>query len=193
MPNDFMARLRARCRARGFTLVELMVSIGVAAILAMVAVPTFRNIILSNRLTTAANAMVDAINVARIDAIKLNATTQFCSNNATSNFGDALGSACTTQAGAVYALPQSAGTAGQVRAANNGLNSTIRVASAGITAIRFSGQGLGYNANGGTPNTPYSGTVADLCTPSLAADNHRIINMIGGSIVATASSTGNCP
>ena len=39
MPIVLMTHLRARCRACGFTLVELMVTLAVAAILAMIAVP----------------------------------------------------------------------------------------------------------------------------------------------------------
>ncbi|MBV8157618.1 MAG: prepilin-type N-terminal cleavage/methylation domain-containing protein, partial [Dyella sp.] len=42
----------APCRARGFTLVELMITLAVAAILTMIAVPSFSNMINANRLTT---------------------------------------------------------------------------------------------------------------------------------------------
>ena len=69
-----------RRRQRGFTLVELMVTVAVAAVLLMIAVPSFRNITLSNRLNTAANDLVNAISVARMEAVKRNASTQFCSN-----------------------------------------------------------------------------------------------------------------
>lgn len=186
------AALAARLRAGGFTLVELMITIVIAAILAVVAVPSFHKLILSNRLTTRANAMVDAINAARMDAVKLNSTTQFCSNNATANTTDALGTGCGTATGAVYALPQNASTAGEVRSATTGLDSTLKV-SGTVTAIRFSGQGFGYNANGGSSSTPYSGRVAKLCTPSMSSNNQVIITMTAGSILATASSSGSCP
>ncbi|HEX5960395.1 MAG TPA: GspH/FimT family pseudopilin [Rhodanobacteraceae bacterium] len=191
MSRHFVTRLRARCRAHGFTLVELMITIAVAAILAMIAVPSFHRLILSNRLTTAANAITNSINLARLDAIKLNATTQFCGNTTTTNTTDTLGGACGTQAGAVYSLPQSAATAGEVRAATPGIDAPIQIASSGVKAVRFSGQGFGYAP--ATPNTPYTGTVAVICTSQLASDNQRIVRMTGGSILATASSTGACP
>ena len=65
-----------RCR-RGFTLVELMLTITVAAVLIVIAVPSFRSITLSSKLTTTANDIVVAINTARIEAIKRNATVQW--------------------------------------------------------------------------------------------------------------------
>jgi type IV fimbrial biogenesis protein FimT len=192
MRNHFIVHLRAYCRACGFTLVELMITIAVAGILLMIAVPSFQHLILSNRLTTSANALVDAINTARMDAIKLNATTQFCGSTAAANTGDALGLACGTAAGAVYSLPQSAGTAGQVRATPPGVTSPVQYTSAGVTAVRFSGQGYGYTPSAGS-NTLYGGNIAIICTSRLSSDNLRIVSMNSGSIVATASSTGTCP
>ena len=196
MRIHFVSRLRARCRACGFTLVELMVTIAIAAILLMIAVPSFQHLILSNRLTTSATALVDAINTARMDAIKLNATTQFCGSTTTTNIGGAndtlLGPACGKQAGAVYALPQSATSASQVRATPPGIASPVRYTSAGVAAVRFSGQGFGYAPSTGS-NAPYTGNIAIVCTSQLSSGNQRIVSMTAGSIIATASSTGTCP
>ena len=54
----------------GFTLMELMVTIAIAGILLGVAIPSFTSIISSNRLTTYANELVTALNLARSEAIK---------------------------------------------------------------------------------------------------------------------------
>lgn len=192
MRSHFITRLRARCRACGFTLVELMVTLAVAAVLAMIAVPSFRNLILSNRLTTNANAMVNALNTARMDAIKLNASTQVCSNTAATNNTDPLGSACGTSTGAIYALPQSAATATLVQASSLNLDSQVRL-SGTVAAIRFSGQGFGYAATG-TPSTPYSGgTVAIVCSSVLSSNNRRVVSMTAGSVITTTTTTGSCP
>lgn len=55
---------------QGFTLIELMVTISIAAILLGVAIPSFTSTITSNRLTTNANELVTALNLARSEAIK---------------------------------------------------------------------------------------------------------------------------
>ncbi len=54
----------------GYTLMELMVTISIAGILISVAIPSFTSIISSNRLTTYANELVTALNLARSEAIK---------------------------------------------------------------------------------------------------------------------------
>ncbi|TAN08557.1 MAG: prepilin-type N-terminal cleavage/methylation domain-containing protein [Rhodanobacteraceae bacterium] len=185
-----VARSAGGCR--GFTLVELMITLAIGAILLMIAVPSFQHLILSNRLTTSANALADALNTARMDAIKLNADTQFCGSTATANTGDPLGAACGTAAGAVYSLPQSAATAGEVRATPPGIASPIQLTSAGMAAVRFSGRGFGYDPTVGS-GTPYQGNVAVVCTSGLSSNNQRIVSMTTGSIVAVATSTGSCP
>lgn len=66
---------------KGFTLIELMVTITVAAILIGIAVPSFRGLIISNRLNTLSAEMVDAIGFARSESIKRNRTVVLCRVN----------------------------------------------------------------------------------------------------------------
>ncbi len=54
----------------GFTLMELMVTVSIAAILMGIAVPSFTSTIASNRLTTNANALITVLSFARSEAIK---------------------------------------------------------------------------------------------------------------------------
>jgi len=86
------ARAGRRIRAaRGFTLVELMVTLLVLAILLGLAVPSFRDAALSSRLTGYANDLVASVQIARSEAIKRNATVTLCAST--------NGSTCATAGG----------------------------------------------------------------------------------------------
>jgi type IV fimbrial biogenesis protein FimT len=63
---------------RGFTLIEMMITIAVAAILAMIAVPSFRNASLSSQLRSAVNDFVASANFARSEAIKRGSAVTMC-------------------------------------------------------------------------------------------------------------------
>lgn len=57
-------------RPNGFTLVELMVTIAVVAILATIAFPGFQSTIRSNRVATAGNELIASLSLARSEAIR---------------------------------------------------------------------------------------------------------------------------
>ncbi|MBD8871997.1 GspH/FimT family pseudopilin [Rhodanobacter sp. DHB23] len=184
-------------RARGFTIVELMITVAVAAILLIIAVPSFNNIINTNRLNTAVNAMVGALNSARMEAIKRNGSVQFCSNSASSNNGtvsDTLSTACGTSSGAVLALTGS--TATPVLASPSQLVISSLQIRGTIAAIRFDGQGLGYAPGSTTPydTTTAGAPVVDICSTALTTDNDIQIDMATGTIITTTDpSTVTCP
>lgn len=62
----------------GFTLVELLVTVAVAAILLMVAVPGFQSLIRGNQATTEANALHTALLFARSEALKRRGSVTLC-------------------------------------------------------------------------------------------------------------------
>jgi type IV fimbrial biogenesis protein FimT len=162
----------------------------------VVAIPSFNNMINSNRLTTAANEIVAGLNVARMEAIKRNAYTQFCSDSSSINTTDTLGTKCGTQSGMVFVqlTPASAST---VFAAPPDLQMPIQL-SGHINAIRFHGDGLGYAPGSTSPYSDTSGTtgtaVADICTASLKTNNHVHIQLAAGSIITSTTYTKTtCP
>jgi len=176
--------------AHGFTLIELMVAVAVAAILAAIVVPSFHKLTISNTLAAVADDVVGAINLARMEAVKRNANAQFCSDVASTNTSDTLGAACGTQSGAVYVWATGNPATVQVRAATASLQPPVQLHNH-IAAVRFNGQGLGYAA--GTTGSPYSGMVADICSAAISRDNHRVVAMATGSIITTTTTTGACP
>ncbi len=65
-------------REHGFTLIELMVTLAIAAILLMVGVPSMRDLILNNRLTAATNTFRSSLNIVRSEAIKQGRDATLC-------------------------------------------------------------------------------------------------------------------
>ena len=73
-----MLRRAPVARARGFTLIELLVTLAIFAILAALAVPSFNDAILGNKLAGYANSFSASAQLARSEAIKRNATVLMC-------------------------------------------------------------------------------------------------------------------
>jgi type IV fimbrial biogenesis protein FimT len=65
-------------RSRGFTLVELMITLALAAIILSLAVPGFQDIIRNNRAATQSNELVAALSLARSEAVKRGARVSLC-------------------------------------------------------------------------------------------------------------------
>jgi type IV fimbrial biogenesis protein FimT len=74
VPQRTQAPLAAR--GAGFTLTELLVAIAIAAILMAVGAPAMRDLVVSQRLRTAANNLYSDLSYARAEAIKRNASVQ---------------------------------------------------------------------------------------------------------------------
>jgi len=120
-----MAMMHTPRTMRGFTLIELMVTLAVLAILTMVAVPNFRDTIRRSRVSAASNALLADLHYARAEAINRGQLVSLCPSS--------NGSSCTAGGAAweagwlVYTYPAGAASANAAYAAGNIL---LRVADA---------------------------------------------------------------
>jgi type IV fimbrial biogenesis protein FimT len=67
-------------RAKGFTLVEMIVTVTIAAILASIAIPSFTKMIERNRISTGTNEFLSALILARSEAVKRSSPVVVCAS-----------------------------------------------------------------------------------------------------------------
>lgn len=163
----------AGMRARGFTLVELMVTVVVLVVLVSVAVPSFDNIQLSSRLTSYSTDLVAGSQLARSEAIKRNAPVTLC---ASSN-----GTACATNGQWEAGWIVISGT--QVIQKQPATASGYQMRdSGGLSALSFEATGVG-------------GTAANItiCRASPLGTQERVVKISAtGRSSITRTTAGSC-
>lgn len=169
----------------GFTLIELMITVVVAAVLVGIAIPSFRNIIASNRLVTQTNELVGALTLARSEAITRNRTMTFCRASSDS------ASACTGSAGnwGFWIIRNSSGVVLR-RGSIPTYGGALRVTST-LTAdtVTYSSDGLARN---GTSATLLGTQALRVCVSTTSTQNIRTVTPGLGSRLSTATSSGAC-
>ena len=164
-------------RMRGFTIIELMITLVVAAILLAIAIPSFTYLMVSKKLTTSANSLVSNLAIARMAAIKRNADVGVCADSACSvNFP--------------------AGSTTVIHAGISGIQSGV-IDIKSTKYLAYGAQGLAYAVTSTGPlvkaTAPYSGLVADIYTAQISSNNHRCVYLTSGSVVSTCTeSNANC-
>lgn len=73
--------VRPARRAAGFTLLELMLTVGIAAILLAIGVPSFRYVTTANRASSEINALLGDMQFARGEAIREGQAVSICPSN----------------------------------------------------------------------------------------------------------------
>ena len=140
-------------RIRGFTLVELMVTLVIVAILLALAVPNFRTLIENSRQNGVVDSLVSSFNAARNTALSRDLTVTVCPVTPPATPGQPAGSSCTTSWGSaatgsawmVSVQPPAPAAAvilsTQIVPAGNQLTITPTLVN-GATTITFTGRGL---------------------------------------------------
>lgn len=169
---------------RGFTLVELMITLAVAAILLTVAVPGFRDIIQNNRVTTQTNELVTALQLARSEGIKRGMTVSLCSstNGAGCGGGWQQGWIVFTDANANGAVDAGTDQVLRVWEALSGGTNVVAAAAGGgaLTNLRYDRLGAANLA----------GTF-QLTIPDCTGNQNRTVAVAASGRVSTTRN--NCP
>ena len=154
----------ARALESGFTLIELMVTVAVLAILLSIAIPNYQTFVMSSRMASQTNDFITALNLARSEAVKSAANVTVC---ASSN-----GATCTGGWDTGWIIHDAAGTPLRVQQALGGA-STL----SGGTDVANS---VTFTASGRT-TIPVIATAASttltLCPPSPASVQGRAIQI----------------
>jgi len=173
-------------RQRGFTIVEVLVSIGIVALVLMFAAPSAATWIQNTRLRTAAESVVTCLTTARLEAIKRNTVVscQMTDPNSTAwnvCLYDAINNVCLTTTGAVLAQRDAS--------EDNGITTLGIDTTASSSAL-----GSGYNVPGSATfdsfgrlasTAPSNAMRVDIRNTQLAnADERRLVVFItlGGQI-----------
>jgi type IV fimbrial biogenesis protein FimT len=167
---------------KGFTLIELMVTIAVAAILVSIAIPSFSILIVSNRLNTIATEMVDAVSFARSESVKRNSPVVFC------RAASATATVCDPGASSWEHWVIHSGSVVIRRGEVNSYNSTIEVSS-DLTddEVVFGGDGLAR-----TNGDIISESEISICSTSGPGESIRNVTFGAASRVSTYKIVGTC-
>jgi len=133
------ARRQTDCPPRGFTLIEMLITLAVGSILLSLAVPAFRTFLQNDRLMTGASALSMALYAARAEAVKEDVSVQICASaNGTSCSG-----ANTWETGWIVLSTAPGATPVQVTGAMPA-GTTVRAGA--VNTITFSSTGLASTA-----------------------------------------------
>lgn len=192
--NSSFGHARSDCQrasVRGFTLVELMITLVVLGVVMAIGIPSFRNMIVSSRVTSNTNEIVTVLQEARMEAIRRRARVVVCPTlNGSTCSGGNWGYLLTfvdrdnsNQAGAGEAV---------VRNTLLKVDGLTLVGSASISSdprVWFNGDGL---AGAGATAAPARVAALRVCSDKLASPNSRVISVNVSRVAVAPENSPNC-
>jgi prepilin-type N-terminal cleavage/methylation domain-containing protein len=190
---------------RGFSLLELMIVIIVAAILAAFALPSFRTYFIRNNLASSANNLLSAMNTARTEAIKRNAFVRVDPSKCGSTASWAYGAfvwvpKATDPADAIPTGSDARIVSGAVTAdggaCQSGANVGATMVSGSGDILCYSGSGrMGLYASGCTPPVISSPLQVRLCDKTNVVKTGPLVDVSvsGRALIQPNSTVSSCP
>jgi type IV fimbrial biogenesis protein FimT len=190
---------------QGFTIVELMVTIAVAAILFGLALPSLSRFVLVNQTSAAAEDLLADLYYARTEAIKEASTITLCaSNNPTATAPSCAGTTATTFNGWVVFVDSNANGAldtGETVLRVHALMPTGITTSTDGDYVSFAATGFAQapsaqnvtfcNKYGNTSS--YAGNSASRAVTISATGRPAVVSSVAAITTALGSTHGTCP
>lgn len=165
-------------RQNGFSLIEVVVTMAIAAIVLSIGVPSFQSYIQNSRKTTSINELATALQLARNTAISRRVSITVCKSNNRSTCNTGASSGDWTQGWIVFADTSGDPTQRapneellRVHSALTGNNSFIGNTNT-VNRVTFSAQGLARSSNG----------TITFCDRRGAGNASALVISIGGQI-----------
>ncbi len=186
--------MRFSGRTDGFTLIELMVTLAVAAILAAMAAPSFRILLANNRLSTQTNELVGAVTFTRSEAVKRGRNVTLCRADSDTALTCLAGNQSEWEHWIVVDSAIDAADPSRILRRGSIATQQISVgASSNITdasnQIVFRADGLARGSDG---STLLIGTLR-ICSETEGLDpNARRLEVMGGGRTTTSTASETC-